>query len=791
MSLELDSGWEPHVAFYDADTGDLKYARRYSGIWFIETVAAGGDIGLWSSLALDSQDNPHISFYSATSTRLYYSYAIGGVWTDVIVDASADVGQYSSIDMDIHDNVYVSYYDADNGDLKYAVHQDCNDNGVADSEDIALGTSLDCNGNGYPDECDIAIGTSTDCNLNFIPDECETLPDCNNNNIPDVCDLFFYRTSEDCNYNDIPDECEGQDCNNNGIFDGCDIKDGTSTDCNRDGRPDECDLADGGADCNDNSVLDECDFGTHLVVDGESGGDYFGHAVASGDINGDGTHDLIVGAWGNSAGGLHAGRVYVYYGGSPADATPDLVLSGAEEEARAGFSVASGDINNDGYDDIIVGAPGVAAPFGTVGRAGVYLGGASPSTVPVHVYSANPFQYDKQLGYAVAAADVNGDDYDDVVLGAPSSFSNGSGYVYVYSGNDLGGTALETWTDETGGDEFGNSVANAGDTDGNGVDDVIVGAPGYPAGAHRGRAYLYFGQSGANMVAGPVFDGEPGGWWRLGSAVASAGDVNNDGYADLIAGESQYNGAYNVAGRVRLYLGGSAMDATEDWSIEGIAQSDKLGSAVAAAGDVNGDDIDDVLLGAPGNKGSAQVHLGGAPLDTAIYRRFTGSTSNDNIGTSLVTMHDMNGDGYDEFAIGAPGYNGQRGRVWISDILLPDFADGNGNGVPDTCEVATGVGNTGIPEGTVGSRLLGAFPSPFNPTTQIEFVLSGPGDVVLDVYNAAGHRVTRLAGDHYPSGRHRVTWDGRGDDGNAASGIYFVRLQVNGYVSAIKIVLVK
>jgi len=142
---------------------------------------------------------------------------------------------------------------------------DCNTNGEPDSCDILAGTSNDCNCTHVPDECDVAGGTSDDCNTNGIPDECEE-DDCNYNGVPDDCDVDPSdpdgngQVSDDCNTNGIPDECE-TDCNTNGVPDDCDISAGTSEDCTGNGIPDECE-----PDCNTNGVADSCDIlaGTSL-----------------------------------------------------------------------------------------------------------------------------------------------------------------------------------------------------------------------------------------------------------------------------------------------------------------------------------------------------------------------------------------------------------------------------------------------------------------------------------------------------------------------------------------------
>ena len=137
-SMALDSNDNPHISYYDADSGDLKYAHWDGANWSSETVdSTGDDVGQYSSIALDNDNNPHISYYDADSGDLKYAYWTGAVWTRTTVDTTGDVGQYSSIALDSKDNPHISYYNAGNTILKYACDKDGNGD-FSDTGEIIL-----------------------------------------------------------------------------------------------------------------------------------------------------------------------------------------------------------------------------------------------------------------------------------------------------------------------------------------------------------------------------------------------------------------------------------------------------------------------------------------------------------------------------------------------------------------------------------------------------------------------------------------------------------------------------
>ena len=206
-----------------------------------------------------------------------------------------------------------------------------------------------------------------------------------------------------------------------------------------------------------------------------------------------GIADVIVGAWLNDAGSPNAGRAYVYYGGPGADSVADLTLTGAAANDSFGAAVSgAGDVNGDGHADVIVGAIYNDAGGFDAGRAYVYYGGSGADAVAdLTLTGAATGDY---FGLRLSkAGDVNGDGYADVIVGAYSNDAGGAnaGRAYVYYGGPGADAVADlTLTGAVANDQFGVSVSGAGDVDGNGFADVIVGASGNDAGGtNAGSAY--------------------------------------------------------------------------------------------------------------------------------------------------------------------------------------------------------------------------------------------------------------------------------------------------------------
>jgi len=405
-----------------------------------------------------------------------------------------------------------------------------------------------------------------------------------------------------------------------------------------------------------------------LAPTGAAEGDVLGSSVGTaGDVNGDGYADVIVGAPYNDDAGSNAGAAYVYYGGPGADETADLTLTGAAGD-RFGWSVASaGDMNGDGYADVIVGAPYNSDGGSSAGAAYVYHGGASPDvTADLTLTGEATNNY---FGAAVATAgDVNGDGYADVIVGAPFNSAGGTnaGRVYLYHGGPgADATADLTLTGEAADDYFG-MVQTAGDVNGDGYDDVIVGANYNDAGGtNAGRAYLFYGGPSADATADLTFTGSEA-YDYLGQSVGTAGDVDGDGYADLIVGAP-----YHDAGRAYVYHGGPGADATADLTLAGVGVAEEFGRSAGTAGDVNGDGFADLIVGASDNDaGRAYVYYGGPGADAAADLTLTGAADGDEFGYSVGTAADVNGDGLADLIVGAyhnDAGGSNAGRAYVYD----------------------------------------------------------------------------------------------------------------------------
>ena len=408
--------------------------------------------------------------------------------------------------------------------------------------------------------------------------------------------------------------------------------------------------------------------GTFLPSPGT--GQNFGYSVAcAGDVNGDGYPDIIVGADAYSS---YTGRAYIYFGGPAMNNTPDVILTGETTNSLFGYSVsAAGDVNGDGYADVIVGAYSYSS---ATGRAYIYFGGTTMNNVPDVIVDG---ETGSSFGISVSTAgDVNGDGYADVIVGA-KAYSSNTGRAYVYFGGaSMNNVADVIMTGTAPGDYFGASASTAGDVNGDGYADVIVGAYGYSS--FTGRSYIYFGGAAMNNIADVVLTGASAGD-AFGNSASTAGDVNGDGYADVIVGAPSAN-AY--AGRAYIYLGGPAMNNVADVILTGEGTSSNFGWSVSTVGDVNGDGYADVIVGAYGyssSAGRAYVYFGGAVMNNAADAVMTGEAASNSFGYSVSAAGDVNGDGYADIIVGAYGYSGFAGRAYVyfnslTGTDLPDYA---------------------------------------------------------------------------------------------------------------------
>ncbi len=380
------------------------------------------------------------------------------------------------------------------------------------------------------------------------------------------------------------------------------------------------------------------------TFEGEAAGDRFGMAVAGGgDVNGDGYADVVVGAPHVDLAGASSGAVSVLSG---RDGYELLFLPGDSAGDWFGFSVdVAGDVDGDGFDDVVVGSPLGTPPEGSAyvvsGRTGAYLfvwSGDAPGD---------------RFGHAVCGAgDVNGDGVPDLAVGAPVADGGGvfAGRVCVFSGAD--GSRLHTF-DGAAWDQLGSSVDGAGDVDGDGRADVVVGAPLADGTAfNSGSAFVF---SGADGSALHTFHGAAAGD-RLGSVVRGAGDVDADGTPDVLLGIPAADDAGVDAGLIEVRSGA---DGGLILAVPGSRAGEYL-EVGTGVGDVDRDGYDDVLIGSSAAAGAgpeagiARLFSGRTGLE---LRAFGGRAARDWFGAAVAGAGDVNGDGRLDFIVGAPGHD--------------------------------------------------------------------------------------------------------------------------------------
>jgi len=438
-----------------------------------------------------------------------------------------------------------------------------------------------------------------------------------------------------------------------------------------------------------------------FTIPGLAPGDASGNLVSfAGDVNGDGFDDLLtISPGADDPYGYDRGETYVVFGKATGTAVPSFDLNDLNgvngfRIADRGFISAAGDVNADGFSDFLVGGNLI---FGKADWSG------SPSLDPESLDGTNGIRFYAQ-GPVSSAGDVNGDGFDDFIVGAPLAGYYGGGESYVVFGKaDWSDSPTPDITAPDGTNGFklvgtegysGFSVSSAGDVNGDGFDDLIVLAPfAYNERYELGQSYVVFGKS--SWAETPALDlgsldGTNG--FRLspidvgysaGHLVSTAGDFNGDGFHDLIIGAPYGAGdsgeSYVVFGK-ESWVGTpsvdlAALDGGNGITLVGIKSDDFTGWSVASAGDVNGDGFDDVIVGAPQlgselgygvSRGESYLVYGkadwsGTPaldlaaLDGSNGFSLLGKDIGDATGLSVSSAGDVNGDGFAELVIGAPG----------------------------------------------------------------------------------------------------------------------------------------
>ncbi len=370
-----------------------------------------------------------------------------------------------------------------------------------------------------------------------------------------------------------------------------------------------------------------------FTEDLENSSSFFGTSVSNaGDVNSDGFDDVIVA--GNDS------LVYIYYGSEEIDDTADVVIV----TYSFGTAASAGDVNNDGFDDIIV-----KSLKGDFGRQSVslFFGSANMDSVANLIFTeVTPY-----FGVSLAGAgDLNNDGFDDIIIGAGGNSLDQGAYIY-FGGSSMDSEVDIELTETEANSFFGASVATAGDVNNDGYDDVIVGS--YRFNGSDGRALIYFGGATMKDSADIILSGLEESTENFGWSVGTAGDVNNDGFDDILIGAKAYG---RDTGRAYIYYGDITMADTAAVILTGEKSRSEFGVSVSTAGDINFDGYDDIIVGAGGYqsaKGRTYIFLGDSTMNQYADVTITGRTTNNFFGNSVAGNLDINNDGVNDILVGA------------------------------------------------------------------------------------------------------------------------------------------
>lgn len=523
----------------------------------------------------------------------------------------------------------------------------------------------------------------------------------------------------------------------------------------------------------------------------------FGTALAPlGDLNGDGYGDILVSVTtGNQwPGGAGPGWAEIYWGGSPMDTLPDIILRGEWYGDAYGISAVAGDFNGDSIPDIVIGAStGARLPDTTncPGKVYIYYGRRPMRTTPDLILYGE--EHAIEYGWSVAASDLNGDGYDDLAVGAYAwrwwSGQELTGRVYIYFGSPSGlsTTPNVILTGIIGsGESLGSQVSGGKDVNNDGYQDLVVGAMNNSEnGWIAGKVYVYAGGNPMSTQPMAWIHGEVGGEWLGFYPVSLLSSLTGRPYGDVLCSSAEYQSPQGN-GKVYLLYGGSPMDSIVDLFMIGPRDTTSgtgLGYSSSPGDNITGQGFGSVWASnviEDSASGAVYLWLGSPAVDTvkdaAIYGRHYPGGLRDAMGCVVASAGDVDGDGRDELMVSNYSANpAESSEVWVLKYTV-----------------------TGVEGESKITRPLPIYlrqnrPNPFKVSTEIEFLLSKeePGD--LAVFNAAGVRVKTIIQGRLSSGKHRATWDGRDDRGTLLpSGVYFVRLRlIGGFQQTRRMVLVR
>ena len=501
------------------------------------------------------------------------------------------------------------------------------------------------------------------------------------------------------------------------------------------------------------------------TIPGDTALQHFGASIASGDVDGDGIPDILVASdtFNASDTGVTPwrGTLDIYSGNHVGESIPDVVLRSPVWKGSNYPNIACGDLNGDGYADVVMGDDMADSGCGVVT---IWKGGNPIDTAPAQIIRGrNVWWLNDAFGYAVSTGDVNGDGYNDLVVGAYFSAERpggqGMGRVYVFYGGPRGVDTIPDVILKGGHDGqyegFGIGVAAEGDFDHDGFHDIYVGAWQYGSDA-RGRMYVYYGGNPMDTSYDMAMSGEGPGHFL---GFEKPGALRAQGSFDYaVEGNELWpHGAYNPSdncGKVYVHKGGRPMDSVPYLGIVGRMDTAELGYSAQSAGDVTGDGNDDLVGGAPYlppcGSGGAYLWETGSHFDTVPEAWMTGEP-NRKAGMRVCTAGDINGDGRSEFLV-ASYTDIPPAAVWVCKYT--------GSGIEeDKPRVLT-------------SLRLDVAPNPARGAFSVRYEVTSPSRVSVGLYDVGGRLVRSLSEGYVASGRHEA----RLPSGVLPAGVYFCTL---------------